>query len=205
MLPYRHQRGRNHPRLVCIFAQPRDGLAERRLPLLPRGGLTAAHSEQWRDRSRGLFFMSNFSREGFWRNALLQVTTALHARGRHTHHAGLGQTMTHTDISRQRGGEKQAPRGEGSPGSRRYTTKYKDYRRAMPRRRESLPHSYRAYSRGRALHRIARKSCIALARPGVHRRYSTSHFSSEYFPHIASRSSHRPSHASSARAAFPPR
>ena len=60
-------------------------------------------------------------------------------------------------------------------------------------------------SRTHSRHRIARKSCMAPARPGVHRRYSTSHSVSLYFPHIASRSSHRPSHASSARAASPER
>jgi hypothetical protein len=60
-------------------------------------------------------------------------------------------------------------------------------------------------SRTHSRHRIARKSCMAPARPGVHRRYSTSHSVSLYFPHIASRSSHRPSHASSARAAAPGR
>ena len=157
VLPYRHQRGRDRLRLVRIVAQPRDGLAERRLSLLPRGGLTAAHREQWRDRSRArgfcvvLFF--DFS------------TRQIRASSRNAF-----------------------PR--------------KPPRRPPPARaNDTVATLSRTYSR----HRIARKSCMAPARPGVHRRYSTSHSVSLYFPHIASRSSHRPSHASSARAASPER
>lgn len=76
---------------------------------------------------------------------------------------------------------------------------------ATPPARARANDTVATLSRTHSRHRIARKSCMAPARPGVHRRYSTSHSVSLYFPHIASRSSHRPSHASSARAASPER
>ena len=156
VLPYRHQRGRDRLRLVRIVAQPRDGLAERRLSLLPRGGLTAAHREQWRDRSRARGFCV--------------VVFSIFRRGKFVH---------------------------------RQETLFLASRDAPPRGRAN--DTVATLSRTHSRHRIARKSCMAPARPGVHRRYSTSHSVSLYFPHIASRSSHRPSHASSARAASPER
>ena len=85
ILPYRHQRGRHRLWLTRIVAKPRDGLAERRLPLLPRGGLTAAHREQWRTEVDAVLFVAlHFSRESFFSETLFSEGTTLVPRAHDT-------------------------------------------------------------------------------------------------------------------------
>jgi hypothetical protein len=85
ILPYRHQRGSHRLWLIRIVAKPRDGLAERRLPLLPRGGLTAAHREQWRTEVDAVLFVAlHFSRESFFSETLFSEGTTLVPRAHDT-------------------------------------------------------------------------------------------------------------------------
>jgi hypothetical protein len=85
ILPYRHQRGRHRLRLIRIVAKPRDDLAERRLPRLPRGGLTAAHREQWRTEVDAVLFVAlHFSRRSFFSETLFSEGTTLVPRAHDT-------------------------------------------------------------------------------------------------------------------------